>query len=305
MKTTRSNSFPILQLLTTCVLLSLASSSFAASTWSNLGNTNKTPGGTAGATPCTATDNTLGNYITQGLGNVLSCGSQGGVSLNADSFSTSNAASSTTGTIFAAASLYNWGSGAGLGVVNRYEDPGTTGPHATDNEFGTDAIRLTFGSQLNVNSITVGWNGVTNFNARSDLSVLAWTGTGTPGAPNPGASSAAGNYAVTGTTLTGTKITSTVLNGWKLVGNYTNVTGALDISAQSANVYSSYWLVSAYNTGFGSISSGQTSASQISYFKLLGVAGATKLVPEPGSLALMGAALAGMMAVRRRKGQFA
>ena len=97
-----------------CVLPLLSLSAFASSTWTNLGNGN---GSVAGATPCTTTATS-----NVGVGNVLTCVAQGGVSLSADAFSTNNGAASTTGTVFAAAALYNWGSTAGLGVVNASEN---------------------------------------------------------------------------------------------------------------------------------------------------------------------------------------
>lgn len=259
----------LVPVVASCALLVLGSPVFAASSWSNLGSNCGTTGGSG--VP---------------FGNVLSCGTQSGVTLAADAFSTSNGATSTTGTTFAAAALYNWGSSYGLGVVNRYENPSATGPHASDNQYGTDAVRLSFSSAVTLTSVGVGWVG-----GDSDLSLLAWTGTGAPGD-------------IAGTTLTGTAGTSSLLNGWTVVGNYAN-TGSLPgkLATVSSSIYSSYWLVSAYNSAFGA--GAGLDASTKDYFKLLAVAGNTQppsnQTPEPGSLVLLGVGLLSMVASRHRR----
>ena len=261
------------QALLGCTIISIAVPALADSTWSNLGS--------GGASPCAST-------ASSGvpLGNVLNCGTQSGVVLNTDAFSTNTA----TGTTFAAASLYNWGSGYGLGVVNVNEAPGTTGPHAADNISGIDAVRLSFSSAVTLKSVKLGWNGTDNSTTNttgtyndSDISVLAWTGPGAPGA-------------VTGTTIGGAG------NGWTLVGNYADVGAAVGNTATvSSAIYSSYWLISAYSTAFGTgvgLSAGNDA------FKLLGVSASTKSggsVPEPGSIALIGAGLLGLFVRARRK----
>ena len=264
-----------IQALLGCTVIALATPAMADSTWSNLGS--------GGASAC--------DSAGQGtMGNVLNCGTQSGVTLTAGAFSTGTGTitAPTSGTTFAAASLYNWGS-AGLGVVAVNEDSTTTGPHAADNINGVDAVRLSFSSAVTLKSATIGWNGTDNYTSNptgtysdSDISVLAWTGPGTPGA-------------VTGTTI------GAASNGWTLVGNYADV-GALtgNTTAVSSAIYSSYWLISAYSTAFGT-GAGLTAGNDA--FKLLGVSAATKPsgVPEPGSLALIGAGLAGLFIRARRK----
>lgn len=261
-----------IQALLGCTVVAFAMPALADSTWSNLG--------TGGASACTST-------ASSGLpmGNVLNCGTESGIGLNLDAYSTNT----TTGTTFAAAALYNWGS-AGLGVVNINEAPGTTGPHAADNLGGIDAVRMSFSSAVTLKSAKLGWNGTDNPTTNSsgtyndsDISILAWTGPGTPGG-------------VAGTTIGGAG------NGWTLVSNYADVGAAVGNTASvSSAIYSSYWLISAYSTAFGT---GAGLSGGNDAFKLLGVSASTKpggSVPEPGSLALIGAGLAGLFIRARRK----
>ena len=123
------------QAIVGCSLLISGASSFAASTWSstNLG------------TACTKTTNASNQTVLQASGNTLNCGTQSDVNLTTNGFSTNNGATSTTGTTFATAAVYNWGS-AGLGVVNGGENYSATGPHAIDNRYGSVCLILKFSS---------------------------------------------------------------------------------------------------------------------------------------------------------------
>jgi len=214
-----------------------------------------------------------------------SCSGSPAVTLSGWSTGAGTIASPSAGTSFAAATVYNWGS-AGLGVVATNEDASATGPHAADNRFGIDAMLVKFtGGPVSLSSLTIGWNGTDNpagSYTDSDLSVLAWTGGGS------------------GPTMAGSSLATLLSSGWTLVGNYANVGGnAGNSQSISTSTFSSYWLISAYSSAYGTGTGLGEGASDA--FKLLSIAGSTgdSKVPEPGSIALLGLGLLGMVALRR------
>lgn len=223
---------------------------------------------------------------------------------------------------FKAAKIYDYGYTYGLGVVATNlsaESSTATGPHAIDNALGTDAILLSFGQAVALDSLKIGWNGTDNPGTydpgtgataeSSDISVLRYTGTAPP---TP--------------VMLGTSLSNLLTSGWQLVGNYgqvgrsgaDNPTKPDNTALISSTVASSWWLISAYNPSYTigyNASSPTTGTTPVSssgyaltigndYFKLLSVAGtvgAPAQTPEPGSIALAGLGMIGLLALRRRQ----
>ncbi|HEU6453984.1 MAG TPA: PEP-CTERM sorting domain-containing protein [Roseateles sp.] len=230
-----------------------------------------------------------------------------------------------------------WYSGNGQGMSS---DGSNTPNHAIDNTNNTEAVLLNFSASTVLTSIGLGYtsngkcknnttgvittlandascpSGTTllqNGTTQVDMSVFRWTGAGTPtGSPTP---------------LVGQA--STTMAGWELVGNYGDM--IYDTSnpynvVNSSGKSSSWWLISAYNSGFKQTTTSGTSIATENrgvldnggdYFKLYAVAGtkctstvdnkgvcggtSTGKLPEPATLALTSVALVGVAGLRRRK----
>lgn len=198
-------------------------------------------------------------------------------------------------TIQAATSI-TWYTGGGWGIKNA-DACSTTGcdynegvdpEHSIDNNGRYDMMLLSFtGGAVDLDQVKMGWT-----KNDSDITVMAYT------------SSTPFNLA---NNLIGKTYMQLLTSGWSAIGNYLTV-GTAITSVNAGNQTSSYWLIGAYNPLAFSGPSGTTMDksydSKYDYVKLASVFTAEPQpdpsAPEPGTLALFGAALLGMIGLRRR-----
>ncbi|MGE0010719.1 MAG: exosortase-dependent surface protein XDP1 [Azoarcus sp.] len=204
----------------------------------------------------------------------------GGPSVTVTGWSASNSGSSLS-----QGYIESWN---GVGV--HYSDESTASPnHAMDNNGRFESVLLNFGADIQLDSVGLGWV-YNNDRRRSDFFVLAYTGS-----------------AVFSGDLTG-KSYSDLLSlgsGWTLVGN-SGGSGTGDYTLSAGSTYSSFWLIGAGAVSGTSVGYGSNN-SYNDYMKVASVGGSVKPpshdnnVPEPGSLALAGLGVLGLVGMRRRK----
>lgn len=241
-----------------------------------------------------------------------SCATADGAKLSA--YSSGTTATSTISTAYVGAWNLSSKFGNGetmrdVGVIANTSNDASSPQHSMDNKDYYDSLVLSFSGAVNLTEVQLGWR---YFNGSSygdtDLSVLAYTGKGTANPASP-------------PVLTGMTYAQLLTSGWELVGNYNNVwnaSGQQTTTSDTQNrvalgtaIFSSYWLVAAYNqvafNSSGKTASGANWDTNKDYVKLLAVYGDKKgpdsppsQVPEPSSGILLGLGLIGVWSMRRR-----
>jgi hypothetical protein len=212
------------------------------------------------------------------MGNTIGCTEQPSgstVNLNVNAFSTTG-----TGSVYQTAAVNQQGAGLGFGIYNQIETTAAVSPdHAMDNNgTGIDMLLLNFtgiGAQM-LKSVTIGWSG-----ADGDFQVLRWGGAGAA------------------TAVAGRTAAQLLTDGWVLTSTVDGVGGIstpdVTYGVNAGNATSSSWLITAFNSSFGAGGS-----SGIDAIKVLGITTGIA-VSSPGTLALAGLAMIGLVSARRRR----
>lgn len=227
-----------------------------------------------------------------GYGNSWSLTSTDGVNLTVTGWSDTQDISGADDRIQDAQLI--WAQTSALGIVNRDEDTGS--PNHSIDSFRTgqydsadgesDMLLLEFDTAVDLNGIDLKWARDASSYGYTDISILAWNGTG--------ASGLAGN--------TWSEVLASNGGGYDSIGNYADV-GLSYYGVNDLNVSSTKWLIGVYNPVFGPAHAGAANDG----FKLDWIQTSTvdfpptgDVVSAPGSLALVLLGLAGVSTRRRR-----
>tara|TARA_R110002049_G_scaffold66364_1_gene173244 strand:+ start:628 stop:1440 length:813 start_codon:yes stop_codon:yes gene_type:complete len=228
------------------------------------------------------------NFNYSGNGNSLSLTSSDGINLTVTGWSDTN---DSSGPDEVETARLIWAQSTALGIVNRDEDSGSPNHSVdsvtsdSDGEF--DMLLLEFDTAVNLTSLNLDWATGGSYNNTTDISILAWGGTG--------------SGSVLGETWSGVLDNSV---GYDSAGNYSNV-GLSYYSVNPTNIESTKWLVGVYNPVFGSGGDAGDDGMKLSKIKTSTSDGPDPQppgqVPVPGTAALI---LAGLFGLRgRRKGK--
>lgn len=278
-----------LKVLCGVVAVALAGQVSATTTWNWSASASE-----LGTSTGTSTDNSP-NTISQNInGTAVTAAPTGWSNTNGSLIEKQLGGTSTT------THFVNYGGGNGLGINNN-DGCATTGcsgdqgdirsdqpEHAIDNQGRYEMVMLSFSEMVKLTQVRIGWAGSTD----SDITVMAYQqGAGVP-------------------VLTDKTFTAVSLAGWSLIGNYADV-GVATVNINAQNTVSSYWLIGAYNPLGGAVATGFTDGDD--YVKLKSVTGCaarevgcsppppSNNVPEPGSLALVGLGLLGVIRLRKAR----
>ena len=164
--------------------------------------------------------------------------------------------------------------------------------HAIDNNQRYEMVFLSFSQSVKLTNAEFGWTGTSDYSGSggdSDYSVMAYTGSGAP-------------------VLAG-KMWSTLGADWTSIGNYANAQKGTNNAINPSSIFSSYWLIGAYNPLAAGNTAGLDTGND--YLKLHSVTGCISgtlgctpppvQVPEPSSLALLGLGILGLVRLRKHK----